>query len=80
MFAMATMAHSEINETQACPCIGTQKPWCGSLGRRYCFGDKLAGQSAEMLRYSPEAFNGSGLRLSFGFSLLQMMWPLESAL
>jgi len=43
------------------------------IGRRYCFGDKLAGQSAEMLRYSPEAFNVSGLGLSFGFSLLQMM-------
>jgi hypothetical protein len=35
------------------------------LGRRYYFGDKLAGQSAEMLRYSPD--------LSFAFSLLQMM-------
>ena len=50
--------------------------WDGAIAS----GTSFAGQSAEMLRYSPEAFNGSGLRLSFGFSLLQMMWPLESAL
>jgi hypothetical protein len=27
------MAHSEVNDVKACSCIGTQKPWCGSLGK-----------------------------------------------
>ena len=67
------MAHSEVIETRLV-LVSARKSrgadyWDGAIAS----GDKLAGQSAEMLRYSPEAFNDSGLRLSFGFSPLQMM-------
>jgi hypothetical protein len=47
---------------------------CIIAGCCVCTTDgQAAATLPKSLRYSPEAFNVSGLRLSFGFSLLQMM-------
>jgi hypothetical protein len=63
-----SMAHSEVL-VSARKSRGADR-WGGAIPLGAL---KLAGQSAEMLRYSPEVFNDSGFRLSFAFSLLQMM-------
>jgi hypothetical protein len=50
--------------------------WMGCIiaGCCVCTTDgQAAATLPKSLRYSPEAFNVSGLRLSFGFTLLQMM-------
>jgi hypothetical protein len=67
------MAHSEVNDAKLV-LVSARKSrgadhWDGAIAS----GTSLHGQSAVMLRYSPEAFNDSGLRLSFAFSPLQMM-------
>ena len=71
------MVHSDITDRPLVLVSARKSRGAGHWGGAIPLGAlKLAGQSAEMLRYSPEAFNVSGLRLSFvifGFSVLQTM-------